>query len=83
LIFSPSGDWKSQQRLGNLPPQVEFQSPVLRACGKGNFASIGAVSTAVFLPSRKSFYSTTVLLIWLIAIHKISTIPNQTLLKIY
>ena len=26
-ISSKSGDWKSQQRLQNLPSQVEFQSP--------------------------------------------------------
>ncbi|HEB64771.1 MAG TPA: hypothetical protein ENJ02_04425 [Chloroflexi bacterium] len=36
------GDWKSQQQLQNLPPQVGFQLP------KGNFADVGAVSTAVF-----------------------------------
>jgi len=36
------GDWKSQQQLRNLPPQVGFQLP------KGNFADVGAVSTAAF-----------------------------------
>ena len=46
IVSSDLGDWKSQQRLQNLPAQVDFQSP------EGDFANVGAVR---FAPLRGNY----------------------------